>query len=301
MRRLARRSLGEGWKVSPALVLTIVLATVGSCLLGSVATQSWPSFADEQAYWAGAHRLLLGLPLYDPAQTAVTPFAYQYPPFLAQALMPVVALVSDTAFNVLWIVGLLLALYWLADRRLLVMLAMVAFVPVAVELWQRNVHLLLAALVVVGIRRWPIAFLAGAMIKVSPGLGLVYLAARGRWREAGLIAAAGVGVTILSVLASPSQWFDFFTYLARRGPGDESALLPIPYVARALSALVLAAVAGRLRPRYGDPLLVIAVVVGLPTLWATGLSTLVALVPVIHRPAPDSEMTSATIEAVGIA
>jgi hypothetical protein len=45
--------------------------------------------------------------------------------------------------------------------------------------------------------------------------------------------------------------------------------------------LALAIVAGRLEPRIGEPLLVVAIVVALPTLWFTALSTLVALVPLI--------------------
>ena len=69
-----------------------------------------------------------------------------------------------------------------------------------------------------------------------------------------------------------------------RGPGDASGFLPIPYVARLLAGIVLALVATRLDSRWGEPLLVIAVVVALPTLWFTALSTLVAIVPLYLRP-----------------
>ena len=36
------------------------------------------------------------------------------------------------------------------------------------------------------IRRWPVLFAVGAAIKIAPGLGIVYLAARGRWRDAAI-------------------------------------------------------------------------------------------------------------------
>jgi len=49
-----------------------------------------------------------------------------------------------------------------------------------------------------------------------------------------------------------------------------------------LDALIGQAVAaGRLRPRIGEPLLVVAIVVALPTLWFTALSTLAALIPLL--------------------
>ena len=49
-----------------------------------------------------------------------------------------------------------------------------------------------------------------------------------------------------------------------------------------MTGLLLALVAGRLEPRIGEPLLVIAIVVALPTLWMAALSTLIALVPVVR-------------------
>jgi hypothetical protein len=110
----------------------------------------------------------------------------------------------------------------------------------------------------------------------------VYLAARGRWREAGITAAVGGLVLAISVFVDASLWQQFLATLLMRGPGDSSALLPVPYVARGALALVLALTAGRLAPRVGEPILVIAIVLALPTLWVDALSTLVALVPIIR-------------------
>jgi hypothetical protein len=60
-----------------------------------------------------------------------------------------------------------------------------------------------------------------------------------------------------------------------------SSLLPVPYITRAVAGLVLAVVAGRIRPSVGEPLLVVAVTIALPTLWFTALSLLVAVVPLV--------------------
>ena len=102
-----------------------------------------------------ARRIIDGLPLYDPAATIVTPYAYLYPPPLAQALVPVALVVPSWLFSVLWTAGMGVALWWLAGRDIIRAFALIAFLPVAVEFWFRNVHLFLAVLVVIGLRGRP--------------------------------------------------------------------------------------------------------------------------------------------------
>jgi hypothetical protein len=46
-----------------------------------------------------------------------------------------------------------------------------------------------------------------------------------------------------------------------------------------IALVVLATIAGRIRPRIGEPLLVIALVIANPTLYVTALCMLVAIVP----------------------
>jgi hypothetical protein len=264
----------------------IVLAAIGASLLLIVAVNRWAAPADEYSYWVGGHRALTGQPLYDPADTFVTPFAYRYPPIVAQALAPVVAVLAPAAFTAAWTALMLGCLWWLAGRNVLVALAMCAFPPVAVEFWFRNVHLILAVLLVLGLRRWGGWYTVAAGIKVAPGLGVLYLAARRRWREAAVAAGFGVGLLIVSVALSPDAWRQFVEITLARGPTDQSAFVPIPYFLRAMAGLMLAVAASRLEPRIGESLLVVAVVVALPTLWFTALSTLVAIVPLVRDPAP---------------
>jgi hypothetical protein len=134
----------------------------------------------------------------------------------------------------------------------------------------------------------PLFYVPGAAIKLSPALGVVYLAARARWRDAGAVLALGLGVLAVSVVLSPDAWRAFLEVLRSRGPADVSGFLPIPYVVRAAVGGALAVAAGRIRPRYGEPLLVVAIVVALPTLWFAALATLAAVVPLIRRPALDN-------------
>jgi len=271
--------------------LLIALAAVGASFLLVVAVNRWSVPSDEHAYWLAAGRLLAGQPLYDPSATSVTPYAYWYPPIVAQVLVPIVAILPSAVFSALWTVLMLGCLWWLAGRNLLVALAMCAFPPIAVEFWFRNVHLVLAVLLVLGLRRWGGWFAVGAAIKLSPILGIPYLALRGRRREALVATAFGAVLLLCSLVLAPDAWRQFIdVVLLARGPGDQSGFLPVPYAARLVVGLVLAVVAARLEPRIGEPLLVVAVVVALPTLWFTALSTLAAIVPLVRTPTPQPSM-----------
>lgn len=126
------RVRGHTW--SAARLALIAAAAVGASLLLVVAVNRWAVPSDEHASWLAAQRLLAGLPLYDPSAFSGIPYALWYPPPLAQVLAPFTLFAPDLAFTAAWTVLLLGCLFWLADRRLLVALAMVAFVPVAVEL-----------------------------------------------------------------------------------------------------------------------------------------------------------------------
>jgi hypothetical protein len=293
LRRLLAEPIPIGRRQLPPLGL-VVLATAGALLLAVVATGHWAQPNDEHAYWLAGQRLLHGEPLYDPTASANTPFAYWYPPVVAQIVAPISAILPSDAFSWAWLALLLGCAWWLAGSRPLPFLALFAFLPVATELWFRNVHLILAVLVVLAIRRWPVLFAVGAAIKLSPGLGIVYLAARGRWRDAAITAIVGAVILAVSVVLAPAAWAQFMEVLRARGPSDAASFLPVPYWVRAGLGLALAAIAGRLRPRIGEPLLVVALVVALPTLWFTALSMLAALVPILRRPPnPAPEKTPA--------
>ncbi len=268
---------GRMWLPAPGL---LVLATIGAVFLLVVAVYRWPTPADELSYYIGARRLIDGLPLYDPTATIVTPYAYRYPPPLAQFLVPVALVLPAAVFTFAWTVLLMVCLWWMAGRDVWVMLALIAFPPVAVELWFRNVHLILAAMLVLAIRRWSGFYAIGASIKVAPGLGIAFLAAGGRWRAAGVALAVGLGILVVSVALSPESWVQFIEITRARGPLDETGFVAVPYALRFAAGLLLALLAGRLRPRLGEPLLVVAVTLALPTLWFTALATLVALYPV---------------------
>jgi hypothetical protein len=187
---------------------------------------------------------------------------------------------------------LLIALLYLGDWSPLVALALVVWVPVAVELWFRNVHLLIAALVVLGLRGRPWAFAVAAAIKIAPALGVLYLLSARKWREALVAAGAGAGIFALSFLLAPAAWRDFLSLAGEAGMGS-AGLLPIPYWVRAMAGITLAIVAGRANPRVGEPLLVFAITVANPSLFVTALAIPIAIVPLLRSIPPGTSLSQA--------
>ena len=120
-------------------------------------------------------------------------------------------------------------------------------------------------------------------------LGIGYLAAAGRWREALKVAIVGAAVLGVSLMLGPDAWRQFLEVVGARAGTDGGTILPIeiPFAVRFALGGVLAIVAGRWLPagargasaRGGEALLIVALVVANPTLWATAFSMLVAIVP----------------------
>ena len=278
------RSRPPGW--------LLALATGGAILLLVVAASRWSTPSDEHAYWLAGHNLLAGQPVYDLARRGpVEPYAYHYPPPFAQLMAPIAAIVPADLWSVLWTAVLLGCLYWLASRNVLVALASIAVLPVAVELWFRNIHLPLAVLTVLGLRRWPVLLGLGALVKLSPGLGLLYLAAKGRLRAAALGVCAALVAAAVSYAISPALWAEFIDVTVGRGPLDASGFVPVPYAFRFAAGVAIVLVAARLRPPWDDGVAIVGMAVALPTLWFTALSFLLAVLPLVSagtsREAPD--------------
>ncbi len=278
---VGKRGLPPAW--------LIALAAIGASLLLIVASTDWQHLNDEYAYWLAGSRLAIGATLYDPGAVPGTPYAYWYPPPLAQVLAPLTLFVSADAFSVAWTALLLVCLWWLAGRRLLVALALIAFLPVAVELRVRNVHLVLAVLAVLALRRSSLFWVPATALKMTPVLGLVYLGAARRWREAMVAGFVGLGVLAVSYVASPGAWQSFVDVVGPHAGADGASVFPIPFGVRFAIGVVLSVIAGRLAlraarqdrgdVRLAESLLIVALTIANPTLWVTALCLLVAIVP----------------------
>jgi hypothetical protein len=309
---LARRLFSPvaiGPRQLPSIGL-LVLAAIGAVLLAVIATAEWSHLNDEFAYWQAGARLWAGQPLYDPSAAPNTPYAYWYPPPLAQVLAPVTAFVSADAFAVAWTALLLGCLWWLGGRNVLVALALIAFLPVAVELRVRNVHLVIAVLSVLALRRSWAFWVPAAAIKITPVLGIAYFAAAGRWRDAVKASVLGAAILAISVALGPQAWRQFLDVVGARAGTDGGSLFPIPFALRLAVGLALVIIAGRIAvratsraesPRVGEALLIVALVVANPTLWATAFSMLIAILPLWRVRAAGSAAVPAAQTIAGAA
>ena len=190
---------------------------------------------DFLAYHQAATRLLAGLPLYDPALKslhassagdvgAVVPFLY--PPPFALAITPLATL-SAAAASVVWLGLSLIALVggiWLLPvtgqvRWLTLLLAGLSW-PVAYSLKLGQVGPFLLLLFAIG-WRWidrpavGVSGAIGAMVKIQPGLILVWAIVTRR-RMAALAGAASIAIgAVISIVAAGgvADWRDYFTLL----------------------------------------------------------------------------------------
>jgi alpha-1,2-mannosyltransferase len=260
----------------------VILAAIGAILLVVVAFYRWAEPQDEHSYWLAGRHVLVGETPYDPTASVVDAYVYRYPPPLAQLLAPITAILPSNAFSWAWTGLLLGCLLWMSGGRPLISLAFIAFVPVAVELYFRNAWIPIAAILALGVVRWPWLFAIGAHLKLAPVLGILYLVLRRRWRDAALAIGLGAAILAVSYALDPSLWTQFIEITLRRGVADESGILALPYGVRLAGGVILTVVAAVVRPRIGEPLLLVAIVVAAPTLWLNAFSMLIAIVPIVR-------------------
>lgn len=269
---------GEPWKWR-RLVL-VPLAAIGAALLAVIVWIFWTNPGDTFAYWLAAMRLAAGDPIYATGEAAFAPYAYHYPPPLAQVLAPFTLILPAIAYLIAYRVLELLVTWELAGRRMLWMLALIAFLPVALELRFENVNLLMALGIVYGLGRWPWLFAVGALVKVSPGLGILYLLLRRRWRDAIVSSVVGVAIVAVSYALDPGLWRAFLDAIGDRASITGNSLLPFPYAARAAAGLALTIAGGIIGRRRGELLLVAGMTVANPNLALNGFAVLAAAIPV---------------------
>jgi hypothetical protein len=130
----------------------------------------------------------------------------------------------------------------------------------------------------------------GSAGKVSPGLGLVYLAMQRRWRDVAVSAALGLGVVAISYVLAPELWRQWLAAISGRSDIVGNSIIPVPYSIRAISGFVLAVAAGLMGRRRGELLLVGAVTIANPGLSLQGFAVLAAAIP-IWRAGPDGLLT----------
>ena len=202
--------------------------------------------------------------------------AFPYTPVAARLFAPAAAL-PWPAFWWLWTAALIGTVIWLGWRQALLVLA---FPPVALELYHGNVHLLIAAAIALGIR-YPAAWAFVLLTKGTPGIGLVWFAARREWRSLGIALGVTAALVVISLVIDGRLWREWIVdglLPVVNGPAQQF-YIGIPLVLRLPAAAVLVAWGARTDRLWTIPA---GAALALPVLWLSGLSILAAI-PAIER------------------
>ena len=190
---------------------------------------------------------------------------YLYSPAFAQLLAPFSA-IPFWAFFAGWTAVSVALLAWLV--RPWPWAVPMLILPIGYELCVGNVHLLLAAALVVGLRA-PAVWAFPLLTKITPGVGALWFLARARWRAFAIAATTTVAIAAVSAVLSPSAWSDWISFLLA-SPG-RTELLP----ERIVLAVVLVVVGARTDRRWLVP---VACWLALPVIWVNSWVLLLAVI-----------------------
>ena len=290
----------------PARVAQLLIATlIGLSVVGLVAAWgrlSTPWENDAYGFW----RAWKDGELYDAPWLDI--YAYVYAPILAQIAYPL-TLLSWPAFSMVWNAAHLMALtvlvgpVWAAGLIWLLPWPRLPDYDNAVLATLENGNpMIFLALFVAAAYRWPAFWSLAILMKVTPGVGLVWFVVRREWRNLGIAIGATAALTAISFVFAPQLWFDWFDLLigAARSDTLDREIIPVPLAVRGLMSIALIAWGARTDRYWTVPL---GVMWSLPAIalggYAVGVAALAftrfALVPTywVRRSAADAEPVAA--------
>jgi hypothetical protein len=143
------------------------------------------------------------------------------------------------------------------------------------ELAGGNIHLLLAAAMVLGFR-WPATWAIVLLTKITPGIGLLWFVVRREWRQLFIALGATALIVAVSFVTMPDAWAQWVGVLSRVAGRDGTwAAVPIPFLVRLPFAVALVVWGARTNRRWTVP---VAGMLALPALWYGGLAMLLAVI-----------------------
>jgi len=258
-----RRAVRDGLIISGWLATGFALIVVTSIVhsVGYDAYSYWSiDFADLYGRAMGSN-FALGAFRYAP------PIAFLFGPFGG---------LPWWLFLWLWEALMLALIAWLGGRWALVLLALP---PVALELYHGNIHLLIAAAIVLGLR-YPAAWSFVLLTKVTPGIGLLWFAARREWRSLAIALGATIAVSAAAFVVAPHYWWEWLNSIVSNLNEPQSYSVPPPAPIRLpIAALIVIWGARTDRPWT----VAVAATLGLPIIWPHGLTVLAAAIPFLRR------------------
>lgn len=258
-------------------------------------------FGDVRWYTEGLTHLISPGPLYD--QSLLAPHDLDAGPFWDQApsLAPITLLLlpqfGDLIFGGLMVASVVVGLMVIwppvgAGGTVLLALALVAWEPVTAAIVWGNVNALVFLMLALALRYPRIAGMAigvAAAAKLTPILGVAWLAGKRDWRGVGvavlILAVATLGVVLVK---GPTTLSDFVVLRMNQGPGGGSGLTP----ELAIDLVVLLSLGSLAYLRVSFSLAVLAMLVAIPVLYFHYLVWLVVPLLAIWMPWVISKLNS---------
>ena len=165
-------------------------------------------------------------------------------------------------------------MWWLLGRW---SLPAMLFLPIPFEIISGNVHLLYAAVIVIGFR-WSAAWALPLLTKVTPGVGLVWFLVRREWRALAIALGVTAAIAAISFVLDMNGWRTWLSIATGSSSTPETVgwFLPVSLLVRFPIAVLVAAAAGLSGRAW---LLPIAVTLAMPVVWVNSLAVLAACVP----------------------
>lgn len=222
--------------------------------------------------------------------------SFLYPPPFLQLLAPAGRL-PWPLFLFGW-TAVMATLAWTMLRRVPSRLGLwrVALVLLALyEVAAGNINLVIAYGAIVGLTV-PAAWAVPALTKVTPGVGALWLAFRGRWFDFILAVVVTAAVAGVSWFAAPDLWADWLALMLGEDVGGLYAWsIPFPLTIRLPAAVVVLWWAARTDRAWAVP---VACMLALPVIWFNGLSLLIGTAALLDaRPSSTHAAASASTPA----
>jgi Glycosyltransferase family 87 len=266
------RAIRDGLSIGGVLLLIVALRTGGL-----------PGY-DFFAYW-----------VVDPAHPYVVAEGFgnfHYPPPMVWIAGPLKLLPWPLAYWV-WFGFLFAVLVWLARDWAL---AWLAFPPVSSELYHGNIHLLIAAALVLSMR-FPAAYAFLALSKVTTGVTALWWVARREWRALAIALGTTIGIAAVSFALASDQWLQWPSHIAAES-NEATILIGIPLLVRLPVAALVTIAAGLTNRSW---LLAVAATLALPLLWVHGLAVLVAVTPLYRMDRARAASAAEPVNQVAVA
>ena len=167
--------------------------------------------------------------------------------------------------------------------------------PVSNEMARGNIHILIAAAIVLGFRYYG-AWAWVILTKVTPGIGVLWFGVRREWRSLAIALGVTGAIVAVSFVLTPGLWFRWLEVLTASVEITRPSVIEIPVLPRLAVAAILIAIAAH---RSWYALVPVACLLALPAIWVNSLAMLVAVVPLwrystVNRRAPAPSESAGT-------